>query len=152
MKALQHHNNYSIQQKMDGWGQPAYNTNFCEGDFKYKSKYPEKTKWHWHGTLQKFNMSVSLFMAAAPEQNIWPRDKPRVPCYHAKACHGGASSHKDDPAWRVTCKEDMLKDSNQWFLPGKMPTTLAEWHGMSDELVKELQALLFQGENKPLVF
>ena len=146
MQDFQPHLAYSIENKISGWGQPAYHVNFCENDFEYASPRPDHQRWHWKGHLKKHNISVSMFAAPAPpgaqhsdEDVIKPEDRPHVRAYHAKACHG---SDRGNALARVKCKENWLKAQGQWFLPHDLPRGLDAWLAIDDAMVAKLKALL----------
>ena len=146
MQDFQLHLTHTIQRKMQGWGQPAYLMHFCESGWQFDTPTPADNRWEWNVTLKQQNVSVSMFRALAPwdardfdQKPITDADRPHVPAYHAKACHGSDSG---DTLARVKCKEDWLKAQGQWFLPDDLPRGLEGWLNISDELVVKLRALL----------
>ena len=138
---------YSIEKKLFGWGQLAYDVNFCQSDFEYSSADADSHKWHWRGVLHKQNASVVLFTALAPGQAPSARERSLVPSYHAKSCHGVDMSNA---LARVRCKETWLKEQGQWFLPDNLPTTMDGWLNMDKALLLNIQHRLFVRGSAPI--
>ena len=104
--------------------------------------------FEYAGTLQKHNISVSLFKALAPRNDpLTIMEQQRVPSYHSKGCSGdelkAGSSQQGNALWRIKCKEDWLKKQGQWFLPADAPKTVQGWLDADDAFIKKFQRLLF---------
>ena len=49
LQSMQYHINHTIVNQVKGWGQRAYDFNFCEADFQYVN--PNANAWQWRGEL-----------------------------------------------------------------------------------------------------
>ena len=138
MQDMQSYFNTSIVEKRWGWGQVAYMKHFCDAGFYIDKSTSSAGNFTWHGVMSKFGINVSLFNAFTGNETITPEERNAVPAYHIKGCHSTGNILD-----RIACKENILKEQGQWFLPSDFPKDLAGWRGMSQKRVNEIKAFLF---------